>query len=69
MGLGVKRVIWTESHQHTVALFDIASPVQLQTKPCFFCPRTRIGFGFPASRGVFTKLEYLILNHPLAKVR
>jgi hypothetical protein len=35
----------------------------------FFAPRPRIGFGFPASRGVFTKLEYLILNHPLAKVR
>jgi hypothetical protein len=28
----------------------------------FFAPRTRIGFGFPAG-AVFTKLEYLILNH------
>jgi hypothetical protein len=29
----------------------------------FFAPRTQIGFGFPASASVFTKLEYLILNH------
>jgi hypothetical protein len=29
----------------------------------FFAPPPPIGFGFPASACVFTKLEYLILNH------
>jgi disulfide bond formation protein DsbB len=25
------------------------------TKPCFFCPRTRIGFGFPAGAGAVSR--------------
>ena len=34
-----------------------------QQNLAFFCPPHPNGFGFPSWRGVFTKLEYLILNH------
>jgi hypothetical protein len=42
-------------------LFLAPAPISRATKSLLFLhPRTRIGFGFPASD---SKLEYLILNH------
>jgi hypothetical protein len=34
----------------------------------FLPPTPETEFGFPAGRGVFTKLEYLILNHDAIRV-
>jgi hypothetical protein len=46
------------NHHTRYALFRAVAQQNL----AFFAPRTRIGFGFPASAACFTKLEYLILN-------
>jgi hypothetical protein len=43
--------MWRVSYRGVPLVREISA-----TKPCFFCPRTRIGFGC-----VFTKLEYFDL--------
>src|SRR6266540_4076645 len=46
-----------------VAALSSRAPMSALKTLLFFAPRTRIGFGFPASAACSTKLEYLILNH------